>query len=130
MPTFYDPGADAVEASEALRGLAHASRGFEHRQDMCGVIGDLLGGVRSLRQVLDQLAAAHASSRPRAFDDSGDHVAGSRDALATADELHQAATFIDQAEDRMNAAMSAAGRIAWYAEPSTHPIAVHRWISV
>lgn len=130
MPTFYDPGADAGEASEALRGLAHASRGFEHPQDMYGVLGDMLSGVRSLRQVLDQLATAHASNRPRAFDDSGDHAAGSKDALAAADELHQAATLIDQAEDRLNAAMSAAGRIAWHAEPSQHQVAVRRWISV
>jgi hypothetical protein len=26
MPTFFDSTADAAEASEALRGLAHASR--------------------------------------------------------------------------------------------------------
>ena len=112
MPTFYDPGADAGEASEALRGLAHASRRFARPHEMYGVVGDLLGGVRSLRQVLDQLATAHASNRPLAFDDSGDHLAGSKDALAAADELHQAATFIDQAEERLNVAMSAAGRIA------------------
>ena len=29
MPTFFDSTADAAEASEALRGLAHASRGFD-----------------------------------------------------------------------------------------------------
>lgn len=62
MPTFFDPVADAGEASEALRGLAHASREFEHPQDMYGVLGDLLSGVRSLRQVLDQLATAHAET--------------------------------------------------------------------
>lgn len=50
MPTFYDPGADAGEVS-ALRGLALAGSGFEHPQDMYGVFGDLLHGVRSLRQV-------------------------------------------------------------------------------
>ncbi|WP_206427739.1 MULTISPECIES: hypothetical protein [Gulosibacter] len=124
MPTFYDPGADAGEAYEALRGLAHASRRFEHPKDMYGVVGDLLGGVRALRQVLDQLATAHASNRPMAFDDSGVHSAGSKDALAAADELHQAATFIDQAEERLNAAMSAAGRISWHSEPSISPIPV------
>lgn len=130
MPSFYDPGADAGEASEALRGLAHASRVFEHPQDMYGVLGDLLSGVRSLRQVLDQLAAAHVSNRPRAFDDDGDHAVGWRDALAAADELHQTATLIDQAEDRLNVAMSAAGRIAWHTEPATEPVAAQRWVSV
>lgn len=130
MPTFYDPGADAGEASEALRGLAHATRTIEHPQDMYLVLGDLLSGVRSLRQVLDQLATAHASNRPLAFDDHGDHASGSADALAAADELHQAATLIDQAEDRLNAGMSAAGRIAWHTEPATEHVPVRRWVSV
>lgn len=130
MPTFYDPGADAGEAAEALRGLAYASRGFEHLQDMYGVLGELLDGVRSLRQVLDQLATAHASNQSRAFDDGREHSVGAKDALAAADELHQAATLIDQAEERLNAAMSAAGRIAWHAEPSQRPVGVQRWISV
>ncbi|WP_260282047.1 hypothetical protein [Propionibacterium freudenreichii] len=85
---------------------------------------------RSLRQVLDQLASAHASNRELAFDDYGDHASGSADALAAADELHQTATLIDQAEDRLNVAMSAAGRIAWHTEPSTEQVPVRRWISV
>ena len=91
MPTFYDPGADAGEASEALRGLAHATRTIEHPQDMYSVLGDLLSGVRSLRQVLDQLASAHASNRELAFDDYGDHASGSADALAAAEAAAQAA---------------------------------------
>ena len=82
MPTFYDPGADAGEASEALRGLAHASRNFENPQELYGVLGDLLSGVRSLRQVLDQLATAHISNRARAFDDHGDHAVGSTGSAA------------------------------------------------
>lgn len=40
MPTFYDPGAVAGEASDALRGLAHATRTFENPQDLYGVLGD------------------------------------------------------------------------------------------
>ncbi|CEG86645.1 hypothetical protein FAM15346_001125 [Propionibacterium freudenreichii] len=130
MPTFYDPGADAGEASEALRGLAHATQVIQRPQDMYSVLGDVLSGVRSLRQVLDQLATAHASNRALAFDDYGDHASGSADALAAADELHQAATLIDQAEDRLNAGMSAAGRIAWHSDPAAEQVPVRRWISV
>lgn len=130
MPTFFDPGADAGEASEALRGLAHASRHFEHPQDMYGVLGDLLSGVRSLRQVLDQLATAHAANLPLAFSDEGNHATGSNDALATADELHQAATVIDQAEEHLDAAMSTAARIAWRGEAAPQPVALERWVSV
>ena len=32
MPTFTDPASDASEASEALRGLAHATRAFDNVQ--------------------------------------------------------------------------------------------------
>jgi hypothetical protein len=78
MPTFDDPLADAAEASAALRGLAHATRTFESPADTHPVIGDLLAGVRSLRQVLDQLAAAHISARARAHDDAGNQAAGPR----------------------------------------------------
>ncbi len=130
MPTFYDPGADAGEASEALRGLAHASRNFENPQDLYGVLGDLLSGVRSLRQVLDQLATAHINNRARAFDDHGDHAVGSTDALAAADELHQAATFIDQAEERLNAAASAASRVAWHEAPAADLTPTTRWVNL
>lgn len=130
MPTFYDPGADATEASEALRGLAHATRAFENPQDLYGVLGDLLSGVRSLKQVLDQLAAAHIKNRPRAFDDHGDHSIGSKDALAAAAELHQAATLIDQAEERLDTAASAASRVAWHEVPANEAPTVARWINV
>lgn len=130
MPTFYDPGADAGEASEALRGLAHATRSFENPQDLYGVLGDLLSGVRSLKQVLDQLATAHIENHPRAFDDHGDHVAGSKEALAAADELHQTATLIDQAEERLDAAAAAASRVAWRDDPAADAPQVARWISV
>ncbi|MFC7942859.1 hypothetical protein ACFUPZ_06330 [Microbacterium oxydans] len=130
MPTFYDPGADAGAASEALRGLAHATRTFENPQDIYGVLGDLLSGVRSLRQVLDQLAAAHGNNRSRAFDDHGNHATGSKDALTAAEELHQAASFIDQAEDRLSAAASAAGRVAWHDAPAPDNAALQRWVSV
>lgn len=130
MPTFYDPGADAGEASEALRGLAHATRTFENPQDLYGVLGDLLSGVRSLKRVLDQLAAAHIKNRPRAFDDHGDHSIGSNDALAAAAELHQAAVLVDQAEERLDAAVGAAGRIAWQEAPAEASQTVSRWINV
>lgn len=126
MPTFSDPTKDAAEASEALRGLAHATIRVDQPREMYGVLGDLLAGVRSLRQVLDQLATAHITGQPRAFNDDGDPTVGAKDALAAADELHQAATLIDAAHDRLDAAMSAAGRIAWRDEPAT----ARRWVSV
>ncbi|UPW02903.1 hypothetical protein M1C57_14475 [Rhodococcus pyridinivorans] len=117
MPTFHDPLADAAEASEALRGLAHASRVFDDPADTYTVFGDLTATMRSLRQVLDQLAATHLAHRNRAHHDDGDHLAGDRSALAAADELHQAGTLLDQAQDHLDAAFSHSGRIAWHPTP-------------
>lgn len=122
MPTFDNPVTDAAEASAALRGLAHATRTFEDPADTYAVLGDLLAGVRSLRQVLDQLAAAHITARSRAHDDAGAQAAGATAALAAADELHQAGTLLDAVHDRVDAAMSQSGRIAWHpAQAPTDP---------
>lgn len=135
MPTYYDPLKDAAEASGALRGLAHASRVFDDPADTYQVFGDLVAGVRSLRQVLDQLANTNLTHRDRAHDDDGNHVAGSDSALAAADELHQAGTLLDQVHDHLDAAFGHSGRIAWHPEPaiSHEPLAedaARRWVSV
>ena len=130
MPTYFDSTADAAEASEALRGLAHASRGFDQPAQMYGVIGDLSSGLRSLRQVLDQLAGVHSRKDAHAFNDDGDHEAGVRDALAAAEELHQAAILVDRAYERLAEGFIAAGRIAWHPEPFVEQPAQSRWVSV
>ena len=129
MPTFQNPTTDAAEASEALRGLAHASRVFEDPADTYAVLGDLLAGVRSLRQVLDQLATTHVTNRVRAHDDAGDQTAGANYALAATAELQQAAALLDGVYDRVDAAMAASGRIAWHPAP-TAPGPMSRWVSV
>ncbi len=130
MPTFFDSTADAAEASEALRGLAHASRGFDQPAQMYGVIGDLSSGMRSLRQVLDQIAHVHERKAAHAFNDDGNHEAGVRDALAAAEELHRAANLVDQAYDRLAEGFIAAGKIAWHPDPAVEEAAPSRWINV
>ncbi|WP_019482641.1 hypothetical protein [Arthrobacter sp. TB 23] len=135
MPTFHNPLADAAEASEALRGLAHASLAFDNPADTYAVLSDLTSGVRSLRQVLDQLANAHLAHRGRAHDDHGDHPSGADRALAASDELHQAGTLLDQVHDRLDTAFGHAGRIAWHPDPALdqEPLtktATRRWVSV
>lgn len=136
MPTYHDPLADAAEASEALRALAHASRVFDNPADTYSVLGDLLSGVRSLRQVLDQLGSAHLAHRGRAHDDDGDHAIGAAEALAAADDLHHAGTLLDGVEERVNTAMTHSGRIAWHApaqeldREAVSTEAPRRWISV
>ena len=130
MPTFFDSTADAAEASEALRGLAHTSRGFDQPAQMYGVIGDLSSGMRSLRQVLDQIADVHERKAAHAFNDDGSHEAGVRDALAAAEELHQAAILVNRAYERLAEGFIAAGRIAWHPEPFVEQPAQSRWVSV
>ena len=118
MPTFHDPTHDAAEASEALRGLAHATRTLDDPADTYAVIGSLLAGTRSLRQVIDQLATAHLNHLRLAHDDAGDHTAGIVAADSAADELHRAGTLLDAVVARLDAAFQHTGRIAWYPDPA------------
>lgn len=124
MPTFNDPAADAREASEAMRGLAHATLRVEQPAQMYTVIGDLQATARSLEQVLDQLAHAHMAHLERATNYLGDYQIGSADAFATADALNDTASFVDQANDRLAQAQSHAGRIAW------QPTEQQRWLNI
>ena len=130
MPTFQNPTADAAEASEALRGLAHATRVFEDPADTYAVLGDLLAGVRSLRQVLDQLATVHVRNQVRAYDDDGNQGTGASHALAAAADLRQAAVLLDGVHDQVDAAMGVSGRIAWRSAPSTPAPAPARWVGI
>ncbi|MBO1903262.1 hypothetical protein J4H92_15060 [Leucobacter weissii] len=127
MPVYDNPRQGATEAFDALRRLAHATRSPQDPAELYEVLGGVLGSVRSLRQVLDQLADAHITHRARAHDDAGNQASGASAALAAADELHQAGTYLDQVESRLNAASTQAGRIAWH--PNA-PETSTRWISV
>lgn len=117
MPTFYDPTADASEAAEALRGLAHASRSIDRPDDLYSIVGNLLDGARSLSQVLDHLATAHRSHQAHAFDDTGSHRIAVTQAQAAAQALGHASRLLDHAESSLNTASQAAGRIAWHSDP-------------
>lgn len=138
MPTFYDPAADAEEAAQALRGLAHSSRDFAHPEEAYGVIGDLLAGVRSLQQSIEQIAQQHNRHDGRVFDDAGDQAAGIRDAHLAAKQLFHAATALDAVEERLDTASQTAGRIAWHpapeppidAELTREEAPVSRWVNV
>jgi hypothetical protein len=134
MPTFDNPSIDAAEVSEALRGLAYASRVFDQPAAMYRVIGDLSASLRHLHQVVEQVAANHESHIPYAYDDAGSHEAGVRHALDAADQLRRAARLLDQSYDRLAEGFSAAGRVAWHHDPApeTDPsVALDRqWVTV
>lgn len=117
MPTYYDPVADAGDARESVRALAHASRAFRDPADTYRVVGELLGTLRSLEQVLEQVAAAHVRDQGRAFLDNSDRGGGLLEADAAARALRQAAAAIRQAERAVNEASQHSGRIAWHPAP-------------
>ena len=130
MPTFHDPLADAAEASEAIRGLAHASRVFDGPADTYTVFGDLTAAMRSLRQVLDQLAATHLRFRAVAHDDAGNQAAGATAALAAADVVVAAVACATEAYDQLDRlAEVIAQRIAPRLRPGqrVHWVVPTRW---
>ena len=76
MPTFNDPVADAAEAQQSLRGLAHATRTIDDPTQIYSVLGSLSAAAASLEQSLHQLASFHdGPARKRAWV-SGDERAG------------------------------------------------------
>lgn len=113
MPTYENPAADADEAAEALRGLAHASRVVTDPSDTYGVLGSLSAALASLGQSLEQLADWHDRNAVVAADDDGDHRAGRRDAMAAGEYLRDAAGRVRQAHGALDEAFSHNGRVAW-----------------
>lgn len=59
MPTFEEPAADAAEAEQALRGLAHATRRIDDPAQIYNVLGSLSQAVASLSQSLHQIGSFH-----------------------------------------------------------------------
>lgn len=113
MPTFNDPTADAEEARQALRGLAHATIRIDDPDKLYGIVGELLGAARSLEQSLIQLGGASLTYQGRAAHDDGDRNLGAADAWAAADALRQAAGHVSAAESALDQASGHLGRIAW-----------------
>ncbi|GAB3862663.1 hypothetical protein GCM10028801_28600 [Nocardioides maradonensis] len=95
MPTFNDPVADADEAREAVRGLAHATRNIEDPTAIYNVIGSLSSALGSMAQVLRQLGATHDHT-------PADHRQGPARrtdraaAYQVSWELHRAAEMVNQ----------------------------------
>ncbi|MCK9913906.1 MULTISPECIES: hypothetical protein [Microbacterium] len=126
MPTFDNPVADAAEVSEALRGLAHATRTWDDPAGTYQVIAELAAGIRSLHQILGQIAAVHTAHQERVSTDDGDQAAGARAAETAAAGFRQAAALIDRADDQLSAAFAESGRIVWHPRPAP----AEQWITV
>ena len=113
MTTYQNPVADADEAHEALRCLAHATRTFDEPSQTYDVIGDLLGSIRSLQQVLEQVGAAHLDHRDRARSEAGDRAVGAVHASRAADALRAAALQLGNVEINVDLASQQSGQIVW-----------------
>lgn len=117
MPTFSNPVQDATETRQSVRALAHASRAFADPEDTYQVVGELLGTLRSLEQVLEQVAATHVLHQDKAFLDNGDHEAGVDEAWAAANALRRAAELVQSAETAVDQASQHSSYIAWRPAP-------------
>jgi hypothetical protein len=130
MPTFFDSTADAAEASEALRGWLTRAGPFDQPAQMYGVIGDLSSGMRSLRQVLDQIADVHERKAAHAFNDDG------KPRGRSAGRARCCGGVAPGGEPRRPGLRPARGRVhrggadRWHPDPAVEEAAPSRWVNV
>lgn len=103
----------AATASTAMKGLAQATVTVDNPENLYPLIGELLGSLRSLVQVADQLAHANMKHRGRARIDNGDAALGAREADAATWALVRTRELLDAAEDATELASQGSGHIAW-----------------
>jgi hypothetical protein len=96
MPTFSRASADAEEASEALRGLAHATQLIDDPTEIYAVIGSLSLGLACLEQALHQLRQFHDGPVHRRAGVTEDARTGRAASYQVAWELHRAAEIVHQ----------------------------------
>jgi hypothetical protein len=126
MPTLDEPLSSAEETYTALRRLAHETRTVEDPAVIYPVIRELLGGIRAMEQIMDQLAAANVLHQATAADDNGNHLAGGRAAHTAALAMQDAGKLLGQVELRLDQASESSAQISW--QPAAEP--AKRWISV
>ena len=113
MPTFTNPAADAEEAQEALRGLAHASRMIEDPTQIYRILGSVSQGLVSLTQSLHQLGDFHDAPATKRAWMSGDQREGRAAAYKVSWELHRAAEMLHQVAETINHAHEVEATIAY-----------------
>ena len=115
MPTFSRPSADADEACEALRGLAHATRSIDDPAEIRAVLGSLSQGLASLEQALHQLGQFHDGPARRKEWMTGDPRTGRAASYQVAWELHRAAEVVHQVAAGLDRAHAVEATIAYEA---------------
>lgn len=115
----------AGHVSASARDLAHSTLTIDDPVSLYPMIGDLLGSLRSLVQVTDQLAHAHLRLRGRARSEDGDPTLGGRKSDNAAWALTRARDLLNAAEEAFDEASQNCAQIAW--TPTQRP---ERWLSV
>lgn len=116
MPTFENPAADADEAQQSLRGLAHATRSINDPNDIYPTLGSLSRAATSMSQSLHQLASFHdGPSRKTGW--APEDSAGSRSAAYRVSwELHRAGEMLRQVAETIDHAHEAEAILAYHRE--------------
>lgn len=113
MLTFNDPAADAAEAQQAMRGLAHATRSINDPRDIYPVLGSLSSAVASLEQSLHQLATFHDGPARKRGWTTGDAQAGRTASHQVSWELHRAGEILRQVAESIDHAHEIESTIAY-----------------
>lgn len=117
MPTFEDAVADAAEAQQAIRGLAHAMQGMRDPSQGYPVLGSLTWGLASLEFALAQLARFYETTARERAEVDGDRDAGRASAQRVAEHLRAASESVSRAVESVTYAHNADSEIS-YAPPT------------
>ncbi|GAA1761380.1 hypothetical protein GCM10009795_004760 [Nocardioides hankookensis] len=118
MPTYSDPAADATEAREAIRGLAHATRTLEDPVAIYPVLGSISAALASLTQTLHQLGDVHDGPAIRGAWINGDSRADTASSYRVSWELHRAAEMVHQVAAAVDRAHEIEATIAYDQAPA------------
>lgn len=113
MPTFTNPAADAEEAQEALRGLAHATRKLEDPTQVYRILGSVSQGLASLTQALHQLGDFHDGPATKGAWMTGDQREGRAASYKVSWDLHRAAEMLHQVTETIDHAHEVEATIAY-----------------
>jgi hypothetical protein len=113
MATLSRPSADADEAHEALRGLAHATRSMDDPNEIYAVLGSLSQGLVSLEQALHQLGQRHDEPASTKEWVTSDPRTGRAASYQVASELHRAAEIVHQVAAGLDRAQEIEATIAY-----------------
>ena len=113
MPTFTDPTADADEAREAVRGLAHATRSIDDPSAVYPVLGAISSALASMAQSLHQLGHFHDDPTGKGAGLKRTSHADRTASYKESWELHRAAEMIHQVAECVDRAHEIEATIAY-----------------